>query len=264
MDNLQYVKKRKRKRAVLVLASVSLVGLAGLTLVAFLGRNVGSFTVSLDNSGLELSMSKTKDFSSKTSYIKSDQSGNFSPTTYSKILDYGHSQIDNEAASSSVNYNGTINYFKLTFYIKNTGQITAGYNLALNVLDNRLGDNNRNLLDIIRVVLYENDVSETSEEKHEMVNAKPYARHSLTTDEKGNYLPEYITDESDGYGYANQFLSDTKLISLNNNGFLPNEIKRYTIVFWLEGADPEVTGVVPNNAKLTLGIEVKAYENEVK
>jgi hypothetical protein len=64
---VSYEKKRKQKKIILAVLGVSFVGVSMLSIIAFLGRYSGNFTVKLDN-GIqsELTMSDNKDFTEGT------------------------------------------------------------------------------------------------------------------------------------------------------------------------------------------------------
>lgn len=258
MVELKYVKKKKRKQAAIIVLCSSTVGVLIMGIVAFLGRNTGTFTVSLNTANLSLSMSTKKNFEVETTYLRAPTANSFDLYTYSKVKEK-FEDIDNENTENSVNNSERLNYFKYSFYVKNTGNLKAGYTLTFNVIDNKLDEKTqRSLLDCVRVVLFENQVTD-GEDTHNIVSSKPYARHSLTTSSTSpNGFKDEIIDNSGEL--ATPFLSDTKILETNVKDFNKDDIMRYTALIWLEGDDPEVSGQVPEGASLRLGIEINAYE----
>ena len=64
-------------------------------------------------------------------------------------------------------------------------------------------------------------------------------------------------------GYAEQFESPNVVTTLVVSNFKPDEVRRYTIVNWLEGYDPQSNNysAPPKGARIKLGVEINAYEN---
>ena len=59
MYELEYVRKRKRKIRAAIIGGISAIGVSVLVIVAFLGRFVGTFTVTVDNGEVKLALSET-------------------------------------------------------------------------------------------------------------------------------------------------------------------------------------------------------------
>ena len=66
------------------------------------------------------------------------------------------------------------------------------------------------------------------------------------------------------YGYAEKFEAEDRVTTLRVKDFKQDDIRRYTIVTWLEGEDPESDHrkEAPKGAKIKIGVEINAYENE--
>ena len=60
---------------------------------------------------------------------------------------------------------------------------------------------------------------------------------------------------------AEMFETDHTVATLSTKGFTKGEIKRYTIVTWLEGEDIDAQGNPPKGGNLKLGVTINAYEN---
>lgn len=274
MVELKYVQKRKRKRRVAIISTASAMGLTVLGIVAFLGRFVGTFTVTMNTGSVELALATKQDFSDQTSFLRVDSLKSFHETTYESIqLDAykkacyleGQTEVEdipvlseeqaekaNSALDSSsydylmgANYGSdgmtvtSMTYFKYTFYVKNVGEKTADYDFSVNILGNAKSTDGseRYLLDTIRVRLFENEG-----DSH---NSQVYA---------------YQTDNPHD---DKAFASSEEVVTLDRTcNFVAGEVKRYTIVTWLEGDDPSATGAAPVGATIKLGIQVNAYETE--
>ena len=87
-------------------------------------------------------------------------------------------------------------------------------------------------------------------------------------DEEGNpdYRSPVSIDEADAtpsnpfMGYAEMFESDSVILSRVNDHFEVDEVKRYTIVTWLEGFRTSNLQEAPKGAKIKLGVNIDAYE----
>ena len=148
----------------------------------------------------------------------------------------------------------------------------------MKILESRPSDdpNPRYLDDTLRVALYENFVTSGSNAETEH-NKTIYAKASSTPTHEENGIPSYEDAvaykniKADGtrdpvleFGFAKDFESSDKITSFDVENFYPYAIMRYTVMFWLEGTDPQSkTGEdAPQNAVLKLGVEIDAYEKD--
>ena len=121
--------------------------------------------------------------------------------------------------SSNGSHNGK-NYLAYTFYIENLGEEVSDYWSEV-VIDDVI----KNVDDAIRIRIYRNGEYVT------------YAKLA----HNGEAEPETVPFESDKY------------VALNHvENFEPGDIDKYTIVIWIEGADPECTDNI-------LGGELKVH-----
>lgn len=282
-----YVKKRKRRRRVAVLGSVSLIGVTILSLVAFLGRFVGQFTVSLNSGDVSLSLATKADFSDSTTYLKIGDIPKFEASTYSSLpMDnkaaFTSSKLDSEdtdylygANRDSDNNVVSLDYFKYTFYLKNTGATVADYTFSVSLLDQIRSSSGKSILDAIRVMLFETDVTEDSTSPS-TTSGKIYAEKSktntvisedgTTTDQE--YVSVSLSKASDTfpcYGFAENFVSEDTAISYQVHNFAKGNIKRYTLVTWIEGFDPDIDGVSASdfmNSSVKIGVRIDATQSE--
>lgn len=104
---VSYEKKRKQKKIILAVLGVSFVGVSMLSIIAFLGRYSGNFTVKLDN-GIqsELTMSDNKDFTEGTGTTYLRATGLQYPTLItvdSLPSDTGEESLDLDANAGNKN-----------------------------------------------------------------------------------------------------------------------------------------------------------------
>ena len=264
MYGTKYVKKRKTRIWVAIGGGISTIVVATLCIVSFLGRFVGTFTVRLEAGNVSLSLSEKKSFAEPTTYLRIGQLPPFQEYTYSNLVDkVGDSEIDSETTGYLLGANyyrdgvtiKSLNYFKYTYYVKNVGTIPACYDMDINVIDSQT-DNGKEVEDTLRIMIYSND----EDDAHDKV---VYAKTSLEghLDENGNISHKERISTAD-YGYAEQFESYSKITTVSVDYFDIGQIKRYTIVMWLEGYDPQSNREhdAPKNARIKLGVEINAYE----
>ena len=276
MYDKQFVKKRKRRVIAALVSLISAMGISSLVIVSFLGRFTGTFTVSLANSSVRLSLSDKLSFENPTSYLRIEKLDLFEENTYSNLPK--DEELDTE--ETPYNYGAYTNdkdetvlqFMKYTFYLKNMGGKTAQYNLKINLLDrNKVSDGTERMLDdTLRVMVYENDYEEGQETQHnKTIYAKEAAEYNI--DKEGNRtMREFVStspygnQEDDNYPLATSFESSRVVHTYERGGFLQGQTRRYTIVVWLEGEDPQSAFLdnAPVGASIKLGVEITAYENE--
>ena len=264
MYELDYVKRRKRRKWVAIGAGISTIVIATLSIISFLGRFVGTFTVKLETGDVKLTLSESKSFAQTSSYLMVNNLYPLQEYTYSNLVSIGDDSIDNEESTyltseRAVNYakDGTsiksINYFKYTFYVKNVGDVRSAYDMRIRILET-----DGKLEDTLRVMVYKNKPDDGNHQK--TVFAKRSASKHIDENGKESF-DEKISD--DRYGYAQQFETSDVIKTISADKFVPGDTDRYTIVFWLEGWDPQssIEEEAPISAKLKLGVEINAYEN---
>lgn len=273
MYELEYVKKRKRRKLVAIIGGISLIGVSALSITSFLGRYVGTFTVSLDTGDVKLTLSRKKDLSLPTSFLRVDYLPQYHEYTYTSFNDIGDEVIDSETTdidlgATEIKEDGTydgLNFFKYTFYVANVGNVAARYDFTVNIAENKPADDGRDLLDTLRVMIYENREEDSHKSK---VYARAYQnRASHIIDDVSYYEAPISISEEDAKkmgvefpGYAEKFKNESVITTLSVNNFGVSEIKRYTLVTWLEGFASASDKNAPIGASIKIGVEINAYE----
>ena len=280
MYDLQYVKKRRRKKIAAFVSLFAGIGITSLVIVSFLGRTTGTFSVSIRNSSVRLSLSQKEVCSDKdlTSYLLCDQILKFREFSFTRFngeieaLDDENVTYENDekASTYTAGKRDAFNYFKYTFYVRNTGSSIAQYNLSLKLTDIQASqdDTKRTLDDTLRVAIFENDPKVQDSHNYEVyaqeskvenydINKKPTHREFVVKPpEYNDYGGNYETEE---YKLCKKF-SDARY---SVKDFASGEMRRYTIVIWLDGEDPDARNddEPPVGASVKLGIDIAAYEN---
>lgn len=286
MYDLLYVRRRRRRRVAAVVSLIASIGVTSLVITSFLGRTVGTFTVSLQTSAVKLALSDKQSFDHPTSYLRIDNIPNrYCEYSYTWFNDIGMDLIDDEQNDYLYGLTSdkqSLYFLKYTFYVKNVGKTSAQYDMKINLDESTQAENGKTLDDTLRIMLFENDP--LSEEKHDYdVYAKEVEEYRYKVyDINGNrtyqaFIAETPNPNSKGEVYedadhplAKSFLNNKGKVVIEKNvrAFAPDEIMRYTVVYWLEGeasfpeydeegkVKPEEDQI--KDAKLKLSIDITA------
>ena len=171
MYDLQYVKKRRRRKIAALVAAFSSIGVTFFIVTSFLGRTLGTFTVSLNNSEVNLALCEQKDSNKNSTYLRVNANSKYVEHSYEDFKGILET-LDDETVESTVGEyaipyyeNGVmktetgLEFFKYTFYVKNIGNKAATYEMKINISDRtRAKDaSGRSLDDTLRVMVFEND-----------------------------------------------------------------------------------------------------------
>ena len=278
MYDLSYVKKRRRKKIAALVSLFTAVGITSLVIISFLGRTVGTFSVKLTNSDVKLSLSEKISFKDATSYLHFDSVPTLRETSFVNLP--SHDYLDNEDTpvmndeTVIKNEKGEIEsiyFIKYTFYIRNVGNSIARYNLSINITDSQKSNDgtNRYVDDTLRIMVYENDPAVAGSHDFK-VFAKESDQYNYDKD-NNRTMREFVSiipsdhkeDPDNGYILADSFISSSIAARYEVGNFAKNDVKRYTLVVWLEGEDPDTdnSDEPPEGATLKLGVDIAAYEN---
>lgn len=275
MYELEYVKKKKRRKRAFIIGCISTTVVTALAIVAFLGRFVGTFTVSLDTGNVRLTLSQRSTFVDSTSFLRVDNLVPFQEFTYEWFTnDYSEDKIDSEYTTMSIGYRygsdsitvRSMRFFKYTFFVKNIGDEAARYDFTINVLDKKADRNGQSLDSTLRVMLYENDDENTH---NRLIFGKAIAPHQGESGESDYRPPISISEDTakvEGIpfpGYVDRtFLSEKVIAKISADRLNIGQYRRYTIVTWLEGYLSGYEELAPTGARIKLGVEINAYEDQ--
>ena len=254
MYNLQYVRKRRRRRVAAVVSLVAAIGVTSLVITSFLGRTVGTFTVSLASSSVKLALCDKEEFKNPTSYLRIDNiPANYYEYSYNWFNDVGMDLIDDEQNGymyGSTSDGQALYYLKYTFYVKNIGSTNARYEMAINLDESTRTDSGKTLDDTLRIMVFENEPNAENEAHEHEVYAKDVEEYRYRVyDMEGNrtyqaFIAETPNPDVNGevhedanHRLATSFLRNNgkTVIKRSVSGFKPKDIMRYTVVYWLEG-----------------------------
>ena len=287
MYDLQYVRKKRRRRVAAVVSLIAAIGVTSLVITSFLGRTVGTFTVSLQTSSVKLALSDKEEFKNPTSYLRIDNIPKYyHEYSYTWFNDVGMDLIDDEQNGylyGSTSDGESMYYLKYTFYVKNLGATTARYDLSINLDESTQTKSGKTLDDTLRIMLFSNVPNAENETHEHEVFAKDVEEYRYKVyDMAGNRTYQaFIAEtpnpdvngevhEDENHRLATSFRKgDGKtVVKKTVTGFKPKDIMRYTVVYWLEGeaSYPEVdeegnpiNEITEAKIKLNININAASY-----
>ena len=269
MYRLEYVRKRKRKKIVAFVGCISSVVVLSFAIIAFLGRFVGTFTVSLEARNVSLTLLEKEESEEHSSFMRVDVAAPFHEFTYGyfDMMYGGNDKIDNE--ETTYEYGAimrddkveSFNFFKYTFYLENYGTQAARFDWYLNIVEEVKTVDGRSLLDTLRVIVFVDG--------EETVYGKALSEpHYDNPEHKADYRAPVSVDKdkaSDTFkfsGYAEDFYSSSVIAAFISQVIDRGQTIRYTVVTWLEGFRSNDDEFAPRGAQVKLGVDIDAYENK--
>ncbi len=201
-------------------------------IVTFYGQDAGNFVMNVDydayNRGIVLS--ETKDFEVTTSRLMTD------PVEGAQDITYHWLQID-QVVNTDGNYEDPdIDYMAYTFYLENNGLETVDviYSIRITEVINDLDK-------AIRVLVIEDGV--------ETIYQRPDE-----ADEYGN-PPVYQVQLPE----AQPFTDDFTVARVTLHRFIPQKIKKFSIIMWIEGEDPDTTdSIAGGSIKMQMSFSINS------
>ena len=284
MYDLQYVRKKRRRRIAALVSLFAAIGVTSLVVTSFLGRQVGTFTVAIKNSSVQLALSEKQSFENKSSYLRIDNI----PKSYQECSFnwFGPSEMSlMDSENTDYLYGKTsdgesLYYLKYTFYVKNIGATTAHYHMYINLDESVRADNGETLDKNLRIMVFENNPAVEDSHNYEVYAKNVEDYRYVVKDKNGDRTyqaiiadtpypdADNIVREDDDHPLATSFRYDlhqgNAVIDRHITGFKQNDVLRYTVVYWLEGEssvqkyDENGDPIIPKNAKIKLSIDIMA------
>lgn len=228
-DSKNIVGLKKRRRILrIVLGAVTAVLLI-LFIISMLVSKWGDLVIEIDrplqNRGIVLSTDPA--FETKSAALSAKQVQNVTNITYSWLPTDLDTSKDGE-------HNGK-NYVAYTFYCRNEGDLELDYQATL-------------------------DITGVAKSADEACRVMVYKNGEPTVYAKGKY---------DNRGEAEKdtvkFLDDKTVMTTKTKGFKPEDVDKYTVVIWIEGADPECVDEIRDGwVRMRMLFAVDEDENTTK
>ena len=219
----------------IIVSLILLLIFAGFTIY---GNKVGNFVINVNEiSGIKLSLSSYKDLSKQTDRL-----------AYNSLMELNDSSfcfLPEDIARQglgNVSDMETGNYLAYSFYLINNSDHAIDYDMELRLIDT-VGDP----LGMLRVMLIEeeNDVNDPSNRIYALPEETPERNERLQ-----NELNELIPYRTEDF-----LIGEGKLFSISARDFDVGAYRKYTVVIWLEGCDPDCNNShLGDRAKLQLDI----------
>ena len=200
-----------------------------IAIITYYGQNAGNFVMEIDPNAYRrgIVLSADEEFLSPSPRLLSDAIINVRDMTYDWL------KID-EAIATDGNYaDPDYKYIAYTLYIQNIGDETCDVNMNATIVSLQKG-----LDGAIRFLVIEDETLE-----------KMYMR------------PDTVETEYVDMPEAEHFVSDITIMNGEITNFKPYQIKKYTILVWLEGQDPDCTDeILGGRIKLRLLFSITSAE----
>ena len=200
-----------------------------IAIITYYGQNAGNFVMEIDPNAYRrgIVLSADEEFLSPSPRLLSDAIINVRDMTYDWL------KID-EAIATDGNYaDPDYKYIAYTLYIQNIGDETCDVNMNATIVSLQKG-----LDGAMRFLVIEDETLE-----------KMYMK------------PDTVETEYVDMPEAEHFVSDITIMNGEITNFKPYQIKKYTIIVWLEGQDPDCTDeILGGRIKLRLLFSITSAE----
>lgn len=200
-----------------------------IAIITYYGQNAGNFVMEIDPNAYRrgIVLSADEEFLSPSPRLLSDAIINVRDMTYDWL------KID-EAIATDGNYaDPDYKYIAYTLYIQNIGDETCDVNMNATIVSLQKG-----LDGAIRFLVIEDETLE-----------KMYMK------------PDTVETEYVDMPEAEHFVSDITIMNGEITNFKPYQIKKYTILVWLEGQDPDCADeILGGRIKLRLLFSITSAE----
>lgn len=249
IKNRKARRETKHRKAVTITAIILLILLAisGIIYGAITAVELNSFKVFVDSSGNKvLSLAEHSDFNNASEVLEITGPGTMDNTTLASGMNQVDSVSIEDKLLSIITGDGTQctdedSFIAASFYLKNTTNEVQNYSEFL-----RIKSVTKNIDAAVRVMLvrefdifvYAKPKADGSNEKVVPLEKNDYYRIVVTEDAEGNKKLDTINDE---IWYAENFYDDDYIFYNTGLTLQPGEIRKYSILLWIEGWDADCT-----------------------
>lgn len=218
LSTILEVKRRKLRNRIFTLGVIA-TGIMSIAfaVITFYGQQSGNFVMSIDydayNRGIILS--SDEDFTNPSPRLMTD------PIEDARDMTYSWLKLD-EVQNTDGNFvDPDYDYVAYTFYLRNDGLETVDITYHI-----RMTEIYKGLDEAIRILVIEDGV----ENMYQKLD-------KLEAGEEPPYYPSIMPK-------TKLFVSDTIVARENFVKFEPGQIKKFSVIMWLEGYDPDTTDEV--------------------
>ncbi len=200
-----------------------------IAVITYYGQNAGNFVMEIDPDAYRrgIVLSSDEEFLSPSPRLLSDAVTNVRDITYDWL------NIEEVIANDGNYVDPDYKYIAYTLYIQNIGDETCDVNLNTTIVSLQNG-----LDGAIRFLIIEDGTLE-----------KMYMK------------PDTVETEYHDMPEAEHFVSDTTIMNGEITNFKPYQIKKFTVLVWLEGQDPDcIDDILGGRIKLRLLFSITSAE----
>lgn len=207
--------------------------------LAFFGQNMGTFVISLGDDVYRtgISLSDKQEFSTSSARLLVNPVSEAFPVSWDDLDIEGAMSTDGDFVDA---FNHT--YISYTFYLRNDGNTVTDIEFVINMTIKT-----NNIDECCRVLLIQDDDTE-----------------HLTVYRKADSNPINYYDHTP-YELSKDFESDTRVCTDTFKSFRPGDVKKYTIMIWLEGWDEDCDNSVMGGSlrmEMTFNIVKSVIEDD--
>ena len=229
-------KVKKREALIRILVIILIILLLFLSIMFACSSYInkaGDFTVTMDKDAFNMgiTLSETPDFKSGTRFLAGKKCADMGDCTLEWLPD------DIDSIDGSHNRSNGEEFLAYTFYVKNAGQQDVGYKGYIDINSAALEAD-----EAVRVMVFRNGTP--------MIYAKP---------KKGS---TNVMENNEGhYKIDKNFVSNTRVMQMEEKFFPVGKVDKYTVVIWLEGWDPEcVDDILEGEIKMSMNFNCYALD----
>ena len=230
---LGFRKRRIRNRIVTLGIIISGMLSVAFAIITFYGQNAGNFVISVDEAarirGILISEEPT--FEQQLSRLMTN------PVEEARDMTYSWLKIEEVEATNGNYTDPDHDYLAYTFYVQNSGNETVDITYYI-----RITEVHRRLDHAVRILVIEDGV----QTMYQMPDR---------TDEFGNppYYPDIMPESV-------PFLTQQMVMRRTFTNFKPGQIKKFSVIMWLEGYDPDTTDeIIGGRIRLTMNFTVNTF-----
>ena len=236
----KYLANRRLYRIAFALFAAFFVMLAFIT---YYGQNSGNFVMTIDDDGFKrgLVLCDSSEFTTHSQYLSASPVVDVMDTTYGIIEEELPLILQTDADYTD----NKSRYLAYTFYVKNTGVENTLLYYKLSITDE-----SRDLSKALRVLIVADGVVVDKDALNEIESES--SRFYMAPDSVEHNYPSYMPTPI-------YFISDDVVCSERVENLRPEQSKKFTIVMWLEGEDPECNSNL-YGAKIKMSLEFSVEE----
>ncbi len=230
---LGFRKRRIRNRILTLGVIISGMLSIAFAIITFYGQNAGNFVISVDSAARirGITISETPTFEQQLSRLLTE------PIEAARDVTYTWLKRDEVSQTNGSYHDVDHEYVAYTFYIQNSGSETLDVTYYIRITDAYSG-----IEDAIRVLIIE-DGTET-------MYMKP---DEIAPGEDEPFYPELMPS-------AAPFLSESMVMRKTFENFKPGQIKKFSLLVWLEGYDPDTDDdIIGARIRMTMNFTINEF-----